>query len=162
MRIIDFFDMVLEIGEETTPETHTQQPSETLIIHPNRIMIAEDNKMNQLVARKLLTKRWPELEIVIANNGQEALDLVDEHFDVILMDLYMPVMDGYAATKAIREHHNPNISTLPILAMTADAQIQEGDKYLKYHLDGFIVKPFDPSVLYEKILAHLNRTHAKL
>ena len=157
-----FFDLVLEVGDKDEPKDQKETSSETVIVNPKRIMIVEDNKMNQLVARKLLAKRWPELEIIVANNGQEALDLVDQDFDVILMDLYMPVMDGYAATKALREHENSNIRTLPILAMTADAQIQEGDKYLQYDLDGFIVKPFDPGLLYEKILTHLNHTHAKL
>jgi len=157
-----FFDLVLEIGDDVQPQNEKETISETVIVNPKRIMIVEDNKMNQLVARKLLAKRWPELDIIVANNGQEALDLIDEDFDVILMDLYMPVMDGYAATKALRNHENPNIQALPILAMTADAQIQEGDKYLQYDLDGFIVKPFDPGLLYEKILSHLNRTHAKL
>ena len=157
-----FFDLVLEIGDKNEPKNKKEKKKETVIVNPKRIMIVEDNKMNQLVARKLLAKRWPELEIIVANHGQEALDLVDEDFDVILMDLYMPVMDGYAATKALREHDNPNIRSLPILAMTADAQIQEEDKYLEYDLDGFIVKPFDPGLLFEKILKHLNRTHAKL
>ncbi len=156
-----FFDLVLEIGDNIQVQNKEEANSNIVIVNPKRIMIVEDNKMNQLVARKLLAKRWPELDIIVANNGQEALDLVDEDFDVILMDLYMPVMDGYAATKALRQHENPNIQTLPILAMTADAQIQEGDKYLQYDLDGFIVKPFDPGLLYEKILTHLNRTHEK-
>lgn len=157
-----FFDLVLEIGGNTVVDDQKEKTSNTVIINPTRIMIVEDNKMNQLVARKLLAKRWPELEIIVANHGKEAVDLIDENFDVILMDLYMPVMDGYEATKAIRSNSNPNISLLPILAMTADAQIQEGDKYLQYGLDGFIVKPFDPGILYEKILKNLNRTHAKL
>ena len=156
-----FFDLVLEIGDNIQPQNQEETKSETVIVNPKRIMIVEDNKMNQLVARKLLAKRWPKLDIIVANNGQEALDLVDEDFDVILMDLYMPVMDGYEATKALRQHQNHHIRTLPILAMTADAQIQEGDKYLQYDLDGFIVKPFDPGLLYEKILTHLNRTHEK-
>ena len=157
-----FFDLVLEIGDKAQPQNEKEPKIETVIVNPKRIMIVEDNKMNQLVARKLLAKRWPELVITVANNGQEALDAIDEDYDIILMDLYMPVMDGYAATKALREHDNPNIQSLPILAMTADAQIQVGDKYLQYDLDGFIVKPFDPGLLYEKILTHLNRTHAKL
>lgn len=157
-----FFDLVLEIGDEVQQQNIKETKSETVIVNPQKIMIVEDNKMNQLVARKLLAKRWPKLEIIVANHGKEALELIDEDFDLVLMDLYMPVMDGYAATKALREHDNQNIRSLPILAMTADAQIQEGDKYLQYDLDGFIVKPFDPGLLYEKILTHLNHTHAKL
>ncbi len=154
-----FFDMVLEIGSE--PKIIEKKPEvNTIIVNPKRILIVEDNKMNQLVARKLLAKRWPEMEILLANNGQEALDLIDKDIDIVLMDLHMPVMDGYEATLAIRANPDSDISSLPILAMTADAQIQEGDKVKKNQLDGFIVKPFDPGLLYEKILLHLNQTEA--
>ena len=156
-----YFDLVLELGE-TEVEKNKEVPQQGIVIvNPKKIMIVEDNKMNQLVAKKLLAKRWPELEIVIANNGQEAVNLIDQDFDVILMDLYMPVMDGYEATAAIRNHPKPNIKNLPILAMTADAQIQEGDKHKEYQLNGFIVKPFDPGILYEKILSQLNQSHAE-
>lgn len=154
-----FFDMVLEVGSE--PKLiEKKKEVKTIIINPKRILIVEDNKMNQLVARKLLAKRWPEMEILLANNGQEALDIVDKKIDIVLMDLHMPVMDGYEATLGIRANPDPEISSLPILAMTADAQIQEGDKVKQHQLDGFIVKPFDPGLLYEKILLHLNQTIA--
>lgn len=152
-----YFDMVLEIGKNQ--QLHSRNTNEKTVLHitnPKKILIVEDNKMNQLVARKLLAKRWPELDILIANNGQEAVDLVSEDIDVILMDLHMPVLDGYGATKVIRENPNPRINSLPILAMTADAQIQDGTKIKTHKLDGYIVKPFDPGILYEKILLQLN------
>jgi len=157
-----YFDLILDVGQMETGTDTPETDREMALKEPRHILIVEDNKMNQFVAQKLLTKRWPEVKLSIAANGRQALDLLSEDMDIVLMDLQMPVMDGYETTATIRALDNPKLRDLPILAMTADAQIQEADKAESYGLDGFIVKPFDPGILYEKILHQLNSPTGKV
>lgn len=110
------------------------------------ILLAEDTQVNVLIAKKLLTS-W-NAKVDVALNGEEAISLYEKNqYDIILMDLHMPVMDGLTATKRIRELGGD----LPILALTASAfsEIKE-DKDYKY-LSGYIAKPFNPSDLYQKL-----------
>lgn len=110
------------------------------------ILLAEDTEVNVLIAKKMLTS-W-NAKVDVACNGEEAINLYEKNqYDIILMDLHMPVMDGLTATKRIRELGGD----LPILALTASAfsEIKE-DKDYKY-LSGYIAKPFNPSDLYQKL-----------
>ena len=104
-----------------------------------RVLIAEDNKVNQLVIKKLLKKVG--IEPTLAINGQEALDLLDaQDFDLILMDVRMPVMDGLEATKRIRAR-NDEKATIPIIALTADADSNSARKCLEAGMDRHLGKP---------------------
>jgi signal transduction histidine kinase/CheY-like chemotaxis protein len=112
-----------------------------------QILLAEDNAVNQMVAKKFLQK-W-QIQVSIANNGQEALDAIAEKddFSLILMDLDMPVLDGYEATKQIKLKH-PN---LPVIALTA-ATIENIKEELSLKgFDNVIQKPFIPEQLYNTI-----------
>jgi CheY-like chemotaxis protein len=104
------------------------------------ILIVEDDKVNQFVARQILQKR--EYEILIANNGQECLEILAERADIdlILMDLNMPILDGFAATKKIREMAE-SISKIPIIAITADAFEETKITVLEAGMNHFITKP---------------------
>jgi two-component system sensor histidine kinase/response regulator len=107
-----------------------------------RILLAEDNLNNQQIAQELLDAEGAIL--VIVNNGQEAVDAVaniNPAFDVVLMDLQMPVMDGMTATQHIR--HKLNNSTLPIIAMTANAMASDREACLKAGMNNHVGKPFD-------------------
>lgn len=105
-----------------------------------RILIVEDNAINQLVAKKSLQKYGYELTLV--NNGQEALDALNAaSFDLILMDCEMPVMDGYEATRRIRSS-GAAYQHIPIIAMTANAMTGDRDHCLKAGMNDYIAKPF--------------------
>ena len=108
-------------------------------LHGARVLLVEDNDVNQELAKELLTQVG--MEVVVANNGQEALDILagDSHFDGVLMDCQMPVMDGYEATRAIRAQ--PALAKLPIIAMTANAMIGDREKVIEAGMVDHIAKP---------------------
>lgn len=117
-------------------------------IKGSKILLAEDNLLNQEIAQELLTDEG--FKVTIANNGKEAVNLVnDEDFDVVLMDMQMPEMDGLEATMKIREAFASD--TLPILAMTANAGEEDRNKCLKAGMDAHITKPIDPEVLMSEL-----------
>jgi signal transduction histidine kinase/DNA-binding response OmpR family regulator len=105
-----------------------------------RILLVEDNEMNQELAVELLTSNG--LLATVAENGQVALEKLDaESFDGVLMDCQMPVMDGYTATKKIRERDD--LSGLPVIAMTANAMSDERDRVLGVGMNDLVTKPID-------------------
>ncbi|PAY18363.1 hypothetical protein CKO51_16840 [Rhodopirellula sp. SM50] len=111
-----------------------------------KILLAEDGLVNQRVAVGLLQMRGH--FVTIANNGKEAVDAVrNERYDVVLMDVQMPEMDGLEATVAIRELEKPNGRHTPIIAMTAAAMKGDREKCLQVGMDGYISKPIDPEQL---------------
>jgi two-component system, sensor histidine kinase and response regulator len=110
-----------------------------------RILLAEDNKVNQLVAARLLGKRGH--DVTIAENGRQALAALDvpgsPGFDLILMDVQMPEMDGFEATGIIREREKFTGAHLPIVAMTANAMKGDKERCLASGMDGYVSKPID-------------------
>jgi CheY-like chemotaxis protein len=114
------------------------------------ILIAEDNPVNALLLVKLLSK-W-NIKAIVTNNGQEAVDkLLSNTFDVVLMDLHMPVMDGYQATLAIRSLNEPAKALVPIIALTASVSHNIHDKIKEAGMNDYLSKPFQPASLYEKL-----------
>jgi PAS domain S-box-containing protein len=115
-----------------------------------RVLLAEDNEANQMVAEELLSRLGIELEI--ANNGREALAMVTaapHRYAAVLMDVQMPEMDGLAATRALREL--PEVRKLPIIAMTANAMKSDLDDCLAAGMDDCVTKPIDRKVLVETL-----------
>ena len=120
-----------------------------------RILVVEDNKVNQIIAQKFL-KQWG-INITIAENGKEALKKLElDNFELILMDLQMPEMDGYETTKRIRSL-NTSYQNIPIIALSASAMLQIRDKALVIGMNDFVTKPFNPNELYAKMLNLLER-----
>ena len=110
-----------------------------------RILLAEDNEVNQLVASRLL--RNADLHVDVANNGREAVDLVQSRsYDLVLMDIQMPVMDGFSATMAIRSL--PGGDSLPIVAMTAHAMSGDREQSLAVGMNDHITKPINLTELF--------------
>ncbi len=106
-----------------------------------RVLLVEDNPVNQKVARDLLTRRGHLVEL--AQNGQEAVAAVGQAaFDVVLMDIHMPVMDGLAATRAIRARECSGGTHVPIIAMTAGATTEDREQCFAAGMDAFVSKPF--------------------
>lgn len=118
------------------------------------ILLVEDHKMNQIVASKTLTRRWPEARVIIAENGKACLELLEkETVQIILMDLHMPVLDGFEATRLIRNHPREEIARLPVIAMTANAFADHNQNLDKQGFSGVVLKPFEPAELFKTILA---------
>jgi signal transduction histidine kinase/DNA-binding response OmpR family regulator len=115
-----------------------------------RILVTEDNPVNQRVAAGLLTRRGH--DVTIAANGEEALALIRRNaFDVVLMDLQMPVMDGFVATAAIRARERTSGGHLRIVAMTAHAMKSDRERCLQAGMDGYLSKPFEPQTLFAAV-----------
>ena len=121
-----------------------------------RILLVEDNSVNQLVARRLLEKRGH--TVVVANNGREALAILDDAafagFDCVLMDVQMPEMDGFECTAIIREREQATGSHLPIVAMTAHAMKGDEARCLAAGMDAYLSKPIQPDELFDVIERH--------
>ena len=126
---------------ETPPRASASAPA--LPVFRARVLLAEDNAVNQIVARNMLKALGCEPQIV--QNGREVLDVLEhETFDVVLMDCQMPVMDGYAASRAIRERKigQETSRRLPIIALTANALVGDKDLCLEAGMDDHLAKPY--------------------
>ncbi len=130
--------------------SHRLDFSATETIVGAQILLVEDNEINQQIAVELL--QMAGLTVTVAGNGQLAVEAVkDNCFDAVLMDVQMPVMDGYTATLEIRK--DPSFTHLPIIAMTANAMSGDRDKCLEAGMNDHLAKPIDPQALYQT-LAH--------
>jgi len=116
-----------------------------------RVLIAEDNQINQVLAQQILKRLG--LSSETAHNGREALALVEiENFDAILMDCQMPEMDGFQATGAIRENERRSgRKRIPIIAMTANAMDSDRERCLAQGMDDYVAKPFTAARLGEAL-----------
>jgi CheY-like chemotaxis protein len=122
---------------------------------PRRILLAEDGVVNRQVAVGLLEKRGHRVTAV--DNGQRAVEaLCNEPFDLVLMDVQMPVLDGFAATAAIRELETKSGIHTPVIAMTAHAMKGDRERCLAAGMDDYISKPFRPHELYEAVERNLS------
>lgn len=121
--------------------------------HSGRILLAEDNELNQEIAVEILNEAGFDVEV--ADNGQIAVDMLKKsepgYYRLILMDVQMPVMNGYEATKTIRKLENTELASIPILAMTANAFEEDKQTALASGMNGHIAKPIDISKLFESM-----------
>ncbi len=122
-----------------------------------RILVVEDNLVNQTVAKRMLAKGGFEVEV--AANGKQALDKItsETHYDLVFMDCQMPVMDGYEASRSIREAEEESSEGIhvPIIALTANAMQDDREKCLTAGMDDYIAKPVKKETLFEMIRRHL-------
>ncbi|CAN8141653.1 two-component system, sensor histidine kinase and response regulator [uncultured Thiomicrorhabdus sp.] len=137
---------------------HEQQDSSEQTFDGMRILLAEDNLLNQQIAVELMESKGA--EVTIANNGQEAVDILFKHqndyFDLVFMDVQMPEMDGHTATQTIRK--NQSFSKLPIVAMTAHAMQEERQQCIESGMNDHLSKPVDPATLYQLIAKYYRGT----
>jgi two-component system sensor histidine kinase/response regulator len=132
------------------PARKSKKLDATFNLRGMSVLLAEDNEINQQIARELLEEQG--ITVTIVDDGQQAVEAVKEAgggFDLVLMDIQMPVMDGYQATAMIREEYD--INSLPILAMTAHALAGEREKSLASAMNDHVTKPIDPDVLFAAI-----------
>ncbi|MFT5501735.1 MAG: PAS domain S-box-containing protein, partial [Woeseiaceae bacterium] len=150
------FDAVMEaFGQQVASSGMKQLSSrqaEMEVLRPIQgasLLVVEDNEINQQVARELLQQAL--FNVDIANHGQEAIEMIGKgQYDCILMDVQMPVMDGFTATRELRK--NEKYKTLPILAMTANATHEDQKRCKEAGMDDHIAKPIIPKVLFETLL----------
>jgi PAS domain S-box-containing protein len=118
--------------------------------HPLRILLAEDNPVNQEVAVHLIERRGH--SVIVAENGRQAIAAIERHkFDLVLMDVQMPEMGGLEATKIIREKEKGSGHRLPIIAMTAHAMQGDREQCLEAGMDGYLAKPIDPKTFLQTV-----------
>jgi len=139
------------IGSRAASETASAASRESADTTPRlRVLIAEDNVVNQKLIAQLLQRRGH--EVAIAINGREAIDEVARGgYDVVLMDLQMPELDGFEATAAIRARERTTRLRVPIIALTAHAMEGDRQRCLEAQMDGYIAKPITASALYEAV-----------
>lgn len=152
------FTFYLEIKkgneEELTSFKNTKATDPLYSLTGVNILLVEDNIINQKVAVKILSNQGA--NVSIANHGLEGLSMLRKNqYDLVLMDIQMPEMDGYQATRLIRKEFLAPLCKIPIIAMTASALISEKDKCLSAGMDDYITKPFQAKELFEKILIQL-------
>jgi len=148
------FDTIMQSFGKTVPEisriTQRKEQRAKALKHIQgaRVLLVEDNEINQQVAKEILEGAG--LNVALANDGQEAINTVKEsNYDVVLMDVQMPVMDGYTATREIRK--DKHYKDLPIIAMTAHAMAGDEAKSLNAGMNGHVAKPIDPYQLFSTL-----------
>jgi len=154
------FDTIMGIFSSARPRMSVPGPAEQTAsaaerLAGARVLLVEDNEINQQVALEIL--RGAGLDVVLAVNGREAVERVRrEAFDAVLMDVQMPVMDGYAATDEIRKwedgRRKRGVPPLPIIAMTANAMSGDSVKSIAAGMNAHITKPIDPGLLLETLI----------
>jgi PAS domain S-box-containing protein len=162
------FELVMAILPLTRPyklESPTGRLASTLsdfsqLLTGSRILVAEDNHFNQQVVSEFLGLSG--ISVEIANNGQEALTMLLEQgtFDAVLMDMHMPVMDGFEATRQIR--NQPRFATLPVIALSAGVTQEEQEECLTSGINDFISKPINPVKLLSTLAQWLKPDNTKI
>lgn len=146
----DFFFDISFKRDKKAPAIDETIAERTYDLSGLRILVAEDNAMNRLLLKKVLSqwKNKPDFAV----NGEEALEkLANETYDLILMDIHMPVMDGYNATKAIRSLSDETKARIPVIALTASVSNNLNDKIKAAGMNDYIYKPFNSKELYNKL-----------
>jgi PAS domain S-box-containing protein len=161
VELLEAIRLALNVPEEQRNEAalitrHSLREQRTHL----RILLAEDNNVNQMLAIRLLQKRGH--KVTVASTGKEALDIMEsETFDLVLMDIQMPEMDGFEATAAIRAREREKGGHIPIVAMTAHAMKGDQEQCLEAGMDSYISKPIRADQLFEiveNLLPHAKRS----
>src|SRR5439155_9800312 len=117
---------------------------------PLRILVAEDNELNAQLLEHLLVRRGHRVRL--ANNGREALALAEEGgFDLLLLDVHMPELDGFQVIRAVRERERSAGGHLPVIALTARSRNEDRERCLAAGMDDFLTKPIGPAELFAAI-----------
>ncbi|MBJ6143360.1 response regulator [Hymenobacter sp. BT559] len=146
-----FFELTYPIADATLAQPEVHAGPLPAFEPALRVLVAEDNELNQLVARKTL-ENW-NVQVVIATNGRLAVEQATqatEPFDAVLMDVQMPELDGYAATRALREFF-PDERRLPIIGLTASVLPEDRGLALAAGMNDTLAKPFDPALLHARL-----------
>ncbi len=150
------FYFELRCTASSVQNAQTETEAKEIVTRPLSILVAEDNKINQVVVTNFLEK-WG-MKVTIAENGLQAIEATrHEKFDAILMDLQMPAMDGFEATSEIRKINQPYYQAVPILALSASVLPEEKTRAQAKGFTDFISKPFQPEELKAKIVQYAGK-----
>ncbi len=155
------FRFILPYKKQAAPlQEETVQPvTNYAMLGKRRILVAEDVELNQFLARHIM-QSWG-FEVTIADNGRKALDVLQQNdFDLVLMDIQMPEMDGISATQAIRQLPDAKKAGIPVIALTANALKGDSDVYLQAGMNDYLSKPFTEESLFTVIRRNLPVTTA--
>ncbi|MDD3486277.1 MAG: response regulator, partial [Atopobiaceae bacterium] len=154
--IMVHLSMALATPEQVAQESarlHASSPEHLQVLAGRRVLLCEDSNVNALITRRLLAKVGVEVEV--AQNGQVGVDLFQGHdpghYDAILMDVRMPVMDGLEATRTIRSLARDDAKAIPIIAMTADAFSEDQERTIASGMNAHLSKPVVPEDLYRTL-----------
>ena len=143
----------------TTTESLNEETPENADISGFHILLAEDNELNAEIAQTFLEDAGA--KTTVAHNGEQALEIFQSHapktFDAVLMDIMMPVMDGLAATRAIRNLDRPDAKTIPIIAMTANAFAEDAEKCIAAGMNAHIAKPVEIETIKRVICKYVSK-----
>ncbi len=143
-------------SSQPTQASHGDEPKATQALLGKRVLLVEDTPVNQKIAEKLLTHHG--CQVALADNGQQALQLiaVSPSFDIILMDMQMPVMDGLEATSRLRAREAElGLAPVPVIALTANALPEDREQCLRAGMNDFIAKPFRADHFVATLLKHV-------
>lgn len=156
------FDIIIPFEIDNSKAASIEQKEEELeqySIEGMNILLVEDNDLNMEIAEFLLKDKGA--NVIQAKNGQEAVDIFNEsdpyEFDVILMDVMMPIMNGYEATRTIRTLNREDAKAVPIIAMTANAFVEDKIKATEAGMDGYISKPLEEKLVLQTIVKNVTK-----
>lgn len=149
-----YFNLKLGNADEIRAEGNTLEDS-LIIERPVKVLIVEDDRINQVVISRILNQIGCTIDI--AGNGKQALEMLNEQeYELILMDIQMPIMDGISAAREIRRREESSGKHIPIIALSAYALSGDGDKFIAAGMDGYVSKPVKIKELYETIMEVMN------
>ena len=147
-----WFRLPLQAAEAPQHTPDAQSPALQTGDQAWRFLIVDDHPINRLLVKKVLQNGWPQCEILEAAEGQQALQMLrDTPVDLVLMDMVMPVMDGIAATRGLRETFAAPVKDLPVLGLTANVNPVDLEAFRQAGLSDLMLKPFEPAQLCAKV-----------
>lgn len=151
------FPLSLSSASALTRQNLNVEGANDIFSKKNKILLVEDDPINILIAKKFLQKISTKLEVLVAENGEEAIETLElNQIDLILMDIQMPTMDGYEATRIIRNELSIEVSKIPIIAVTAHALESEKLKCMQFGMNDFLSKPYTQEDLEKLLVKYLN------
>ncbi len=147
------FTIPMEVTDSSNIRIIENKPAEVpASLSKLRVLLVEDNELNQIVAIDTLQFHLPGISVDVAANGKTAIEKIKQHeYDVVLMDIQMPILDGYETTRIIRNELPEPKNKIVIIAMTAGALKSEAERCLNAGMDDYIAKPFEPAILLQKL-----------
>ena len=146
------FHLNFDICQEQVIKLANDQPYEDSVLAHKKILLIEDNKINQMITKKMLENK--KMECMIIDNGEDAIEAMKNNtYDLILMDVHLPGINGTSATEEIRKFN----TTTPIIALTAISLSENRESLLAFGMDDVVTKPFIPEVFYTTIAKHLSK-----
>ena len=153
----------LPLNSASAPRTSTAEGTGTRTLRPLGFLLVDDNAVNLMVARLVINKCWPDSEVVSASGGEQALALLENRrFDLVLMDMIMPGMDGMETTRRLRLHASAEVSGLPVVGLTANTNTRDRERCLLAGMNEVLAKPIDSQDLKDVVTRLIHQSEPVL